>query len=229
LSLGRARLLVNHLGVRSVRVALQLIGTTFAPMRCAGCDAVVGDPICVCCLRALETIPAPPVKRMEGGGICIAAFEYRDPLRSIIHRVKYRARKPALLGLASLAAVRISQRHLMQADAMIAVPLGPRRLRQRGYNQAELVARSLAALHGPPVLPGLARVRDTRPQAEQNGSARWRNVEGAFAWRGGSLAGTHLWLVDDVVTTGATASAAVVALRSAGAARVDVVALAAVP
>jgi predicted amidophosphoribosyltransferase len=111
---------------------------------------------------------------------------------------------------------------------VVAVPLGARRLRQRGYNQAELTARSVAAVLGAPVLGGLVRLRDTPPQAGRDETERRRNVAGAFAWTGVALDDRHLWLVDDVLTTGATTAAVAAALVAAGARRVDVATLAAV-
>jgi ComF family protein len=114
-------------------------------------------------------------------------------------------------------------------DAIVAVPLGQRRRRQRGYNQSDVVARVLAEIHQTPVLNGLHRVRETTPQSARDEQGRRRNVAGAFAWKGSSLAGARLWLVDDVLTTGATVEAAGSSLSAAGASRVDVVVVAVVP
>ncbi len=116
-----------------------------------------------------------------------------------------------------------------QPDAIVAVPLGPRRRRQRGYNQSDIVGRVLADLHSAPILNGLHRIRETTPQSVRDEQGRRRNVAGAFAWKGQSLAGARLWLVDDVLTTGFTVEAAGEALSAAGASRVDVVIVAVVP
>jgi predicted amidophosphoribosyltransferase len=115
------------------------------------------------------------------------------------------------------------------ADAIVAVPLGPRRRRQRGYNQSDIVARVLAEIRDLPVLDGLRRTRDTKPQSVCDEQGRRGNVDGAFAWVGSPLDGVRLWLVDDVLTTGATVEAAGASLRAAGASRVNVIVVAVVP
>ena len=79
-----------------------------------------------------------------------------------------------------------------------------------------------------PVLEDLARIRNTRPQTARDEPTRRDNVAGAFAWTGSALGGAYLWLVDDVLTTGATAGAAAAVLAHAGASLVDVVVVAAV-
>jgi len=109
-------------------------------------------------------------------------------------------------------------------EVIVPVPLSGRRRRERGYNQAEVAAAALARLVGmAPVLRGLVRVRETPPQVGRGAAARRSNLEGAFAWLGSPLVGT-VWLVDDVLTTGATLGAAAQALQQGGAARIEAVA-----
>jgi ComF family protein len=169
-------------------------------------------------------------------GSAFAGFEFEDLVRTIVHRGKYGSDQAALRAIAALAARRIlalpdvlSPPTLPRPDGIVAVPLGLRRRRQRGYNQAEVVARILAGLSGAPVLDGLQRTRETTPQSVRDEQGRRRNVDGAFAWTGSSLAGAHLWLVDDVLTTGATVEAAGAVLDTARAGHVDVVIVAVVP
>ena len=107
------------------------------------------------------------------------------------------------------------------------VPLAGRRLRERGYNQAEVVATAFADFHRLPVAQLLARTRDTPPQSTLDRSARQASVARAFAATT-DVAGVSVWLVDDVLTTGATANAAKRALLEAGAGAVEVAVLAAV-
>jgi ComF family protein len=157
--------------------------------------------------------------------VCATARRLRGPSSSS----KYGGDKAALRALAALTSGRLG--HLLTAvpDAVIAVPLGSRRRRQRGYNQSEIIAGVIASERGVLTCTGLERVRDTPPQSERDEGARRRNVAGAFAWRGASLASARLWLVDDVLTTGATIEAAAAALEDAGAARIDVIVVAVVP
>jgi predicted amidophosphoribosyltransferase len=101
---------------------------------------------------------------------------------------------------------------------LVAVPLHPRRRRQRGYDQAALLAAELGrGLGTGPVPEGLVRLRDTPPQVGLDRVRRRQNVVGAFAWRGAPLGGEPFVIVDDVTTTGATLEACALALRAAGA------------
>ena len=119
---------------------------------------------------------------------------------------------------------------LPDAELVVPVPLHRWRLLARRFNQAAVLAGLLARRANAPVAPDLlVRTRRTPPQTRLSGAERRRNVRGAFAVRRGRaplVAGRNVLLVDDVLTTGATASACARALRKAGAARVDVATLA---
>lgn len=108
-------------------------------------------------------------------------------------------------------------------DASFPVPLHRSRLRERGFNQSELLLRELPL---PAPSPGLVRVRRTDRQVGQRLNERRSNVAGAFAYSGPGLAGLRVALLDDVVTTGATAQECALVLRDAGAREVWVVAFA---
>lgn len=112
-------------------------------------------------------------------------------------------------------------------DALVPVPLHKVRQRARGYNQSEVLAReALAAFPAARLDTSLARIRPTRTQSKLQGKARQSNVRGAFAVEGDSLSGAHVLLVDDVVTSGGTITECGRALTRAGAASVDVLAVA---
>jgi len=148
------------------------------------------------------------------------------PARNLVHALKYggwtiaagpmAARIGAALG-AKLAAV----------EALVPVPLGRTRLRERGHNQAAVLAAALSRASGVPVVAGaLLRVRETRTQTRLAPADRRRNVSGAFApavTAGRVLAGRRVALVDDVVTTGATLGAAAQALAVLGPASIGAV------
>jgi ComF family protein len=106
-----------------------------------------------------------------------------------------------------------------ECDLIVPVPLAPARARERGYNQSELLARHLGMRWGVPVVEALVRRRATETQTRLDPGERLRNVAGAFATtvENQQLAGRHVLLVDDVVTTAATLNACATALYDCGA------------
>jgi ComF family protein len=198
-----------------------------APRRCAGCDAVSAEPICSACAQRLGALPVPRSRHVPHGR-AHAGFEFTDLVRTILHRGKYGGDRAALGALGLLVASRLDERPLTP-DAIVAIPLGMRRRRHRGYNQAEIVAQALADHRRVPLVTGLERTRETPPQTARDEDSRRSNVAGAFRWEGMTLASAGIWLVDDVLTTGATVEAAATVLARAGASRIDVVVIAVVP
>ena len=137
---------------------------------------------------------------------------YEGVLRELIHLYKYgkvRTLAPPLSGLLAQALPRDEA-----FDAAVPVPLYWRRRLQRGFNQAELLARGLSRRTGIPVVKALGRVRPTPTQAGLSNSARRQNVVKAFRAR--SVQGKRILLIDDVMTTGATAGACALALKQIG-------------
>lgn len=215
------------------------------PPRCAGCGRR-GHWLCPACAGHLRPLAPPwcercgdPLRFASRDGLCApcrqggpraldwarAAYAFAGPLREAIHRFKYggeRARAAHLAGLL-LAWPALPP---PGAALLAPVPLDAARRRARGYNQAEELARALAAVWALPLTTDLARTRPTRPQVGLDRAARRENVRGAFAWRGGPLAARRVLLIDDVMTTGATAEECAVALKAAGATWVGLLALA---
>lgn len=109
---------------------------------------------------------------------------------------------------------------------LIPVPLSAARRRERGYNQAEELARRLSVARDRPLDTALERVRATRPQVGLDRAARHANVRDAFAWRGPPLRDANVLLVDDVLTTGATADECAAVLKGAGAGWVGLITVA---
>lgn len=148
---------------------------------------------------------------------------YEGPLRVLVQQLKYHGRRRAASRVAALLLEDEAVRRLVgTSDLVVPVPLHPRRRRERGYNQSALIAAELARMGGVAHREDvLVRRRDTPPQAGRSAAERRRNVEDAFGVRRrGAVAGRVVTLVDDVVTTGATARACASALASAGAAEV---------
>ncbi|MCX2727712.1 phosphoribosyltransferase family protein [Thermomicrobium sp. 4228-Ro] len=149
-------------------------------------------------------------------------------VRSALHRVKYRGeRRRGEVLAADVAAVAPELLAHWQGafSCVVPVPLHRTRLQERGFNQSALIARAIARTLALPMREELVRVKSTLSQVGLTQADRIRNVSNAFRWIGSPLQGTVL-LVDDVVTTGATISAAAEALESAGAQSVVVLALA---
>jgi ComF family protein len=159
-------------------------------------------------------------KRAPDFDAVTACFQYRFPLDRLVQRFKYAGDLALGHWLGERLAERV--RGCERPDLIIAPPSTTIRLRERGFNpaleMAKVVARSLEI---PCVLEGLVRIRDTTPQEGLGREARARNLEGAMHCIL-PLAGMSVALVDDVMTTGATANAAARVLKRAGAARVSV-------
>jgi ComF family protein len=144
-----------------------------------------------------------------------SAAAYEGCVEMSIHRFKYQGWRRLAEPLALLMGERLAVEGLA-AEWAVAVPLHPARLRARGYNQAELLARELRRRLGLAKPPGeLVRVRATPPQVGHDRLWRLANVKNAFEWRGEPLRGRPILLVDDVATTGATLDACAGALRVA--------------
>jgi len=160
-----------------------------------------------------------------------SAALYRGRLRAAIHRFKFEGRQELgpVLG-ALLAEFVLTTPSLTSAEVVLPVPLHSSRLRQRGFNHATLLAEKVAeALRRPMVDGALVRIAPTLPQASLGRMERFANVRGAFSvdpHRGPLLRSCALLLVDDVLTSGATAAGCAQVLLSAGAAEVRVATLA---
>ncbi|MEO0086313.1 MAG: ComF family protein, partial [candidate division WOR-3 bacterium] len=149
-----------------------------------------------------------------------ALGSYGQPFAGLVHALKY-DRKTSLAPLLgqALALLAWQDSELKACDAVCAVPLHPARRRERGYNQAELLAEVVAQETGMPFESWLVRRKNTPTQtARHDDEARRRNLKGAFALRSGAIVqGKRILLVDDVMTSGATLGAAAEPLLEAGA------------
>lgn len=235
-------------------VAWRLVDPVLAvvfPSRCPACHDLLRHPsrgpLCEECWRALPRHPRPlcacglplAVEGLAACGRCRRGLNpagagaslgpYEGSLRTVLHELKYRGRRRAARRLAEELLLSPSVRRLLSPEAvLVPVPLHPRRRRERGFNQSEELAAELARRTGLRLLPSaLVRRRDTSPQAGLTAAARRANVEGAFAVRQRArVSGRPVVLVDDVLTTGATARGCARVLRDAGAVEVRVLTVA---
>lgn len=149
----------------------------------------------------------------------LAPLHFAPPISQLIHAFKFRGDLAAGRLLGELLAETSTGR---RADMLLPVPLHPRRLRQRGFNQSLEIARLLSRSHRIPMSSkSLVRKRNTPPQHTQPARHRRANIRGAFQVTQ-DLSGMQIALVDDVLTTGHTAAEIAHTLKLAGAARVEV-------
>lgn len=186
------------------------------PRRCPGCgQPLAGETgLCPQCQRQLRpTVLSHSILRPEVSPHLICLGEYRGVLRRAIREMKYGGARE-LAGLFGRALGR-GLPPGWQPQAVVPVPLHPRREQARAFNQAEALARALAQEAGLPLAPLLRRLRSTDAQARLHADARAHNLDGAFEGRGPVPA--RVLLVDDVLTTRATLGACSRALRALGA------------
>jgi competence protein ComFC len=220
----------------------------FFPPHCAGCgkNTAAGVHLCAGCAGQVRRIEAPYCDRcsepFEGAitdafecancgdrdlhfDCAVAAYLSRGVVREFIHRFKYDRERFLRLPLAAWLADALADARLMQQpfDAIVPVPLHPTRFRERGFNQAALLAELLSLQTAVPLLDCLQRTRYTTTQTRLDRHERMENLRNAFRVRTGAvLEARHLLLVDDVFTTGSTVDECARVLRLAGAASVRV-------
>lgn len=219
---------------KTVGVLEDLLDLVF-PAQCVGCGTFLAHGRLVCrtciagiplaqdltCLRCGARIPNGrkichyDVPCMFGG-----AAEYRDPsVRELVQLMKFKYLEQASAPLAALMCAFMIRAHIpVEGWIAVPVPLSQQRLRERGFNQAELLAKHIAKRFAIPLVPDcIIRARETRPQSElKDGNARRANVDGAFK-PARALKNERVLLIDDVCTSGATLGAAAQALRECGA------------
>jgi ComF family protein len=236
----------------ALRSAVAAVGDLIVPPVCLACHRPLSSHDCICpgCWSDIDFIRAPLCDRLGiplpfgVGGTMISAAAAADPpdyeraravarfdgvMRQLVHDLKFRDRQDArrLFGRWLTEA---GAELLADADVVIPVPLSRVRLATRRFNQAAILAREVARLARLPFESlALQRIKRTPPQVGLTRQQRRENVAGAFGIavpRKDIFVGAKIVLVDDVITTGATVRACARVMKRAGAARVDVLALA---
>jgi ComF family protein len=220
-----------------------LLDLVFAPV-CLGCDSVIapGDTARLVCRRCRTRLRPPPPPfcarcgaplratgrpaELYGCTECApwpellsfarAACLLQAPADRLVHQLKYRGWRALAAPLAHSMAAISWPAEAHEPALVVPVPTTSRRMRERGYNQAQLLAHELAAITARLMQPVLCRVSGARTQTTLQPAARAANVAGAFV-AVGEVAGAHVLLVDDVLTTGATAAECARVLADAGA------------
>jgi ComF family protein len=219
---------------RSLHALWLHLADVLAPQDCFVCGAEsVGEAVCEPCARALPHRPPSACPRCAlpglAGGCCaacerekpaydatLALYDFVFPVDAMVHALKYRHRLSMAAFFGAALAAR-AQDFAAQADLVLPMPLHPRRLAERGFNQAVELARPLARAHGLPLgLSVVRKLRNIPAQAGLDREARLRNPRGVFECDV-SLQGQRVIVVDDVMTTGATVGELARVLKRQGA------------
>lgn len=193
------------------------------PPKCPFCQSILetpADPVCPACQKSLPWLVGRAGERkVDFTQGCCSPLAYRGAVREAIHRYKFSGVRAYARPFGLLMAQCVQDRPEMAADLVTWAPLSRKRRRERGYDQGELLARAMAKRLGLPAVPTLVKARHTQPQSGlDSAEARRANALGAYALLpGADVAGRHVLLADDVVTSGATLSECARTLLEAGA------------
>lgn len=219
-----------------------IVGLTYPP-RCLGCSERLFDAraiLCLPCFHSIDRASAadvvarlarlPQADSVLDSVACLWIFDKGGAIQVVHQALKYGNRPSYGVTLGEpVGAIYMDECHEAdEVDLIVPIPLHRSRLHERGYNQAEMLALGVSEVVDARVYSEvLIRPRPTKTQTALKRSSRWENLEGAFRVADpGSVAGRHVLLVDDVLTTGSTAGAAAKVLLGAGARRVDLATLA---
>ena len=236
-----ARILLDALLPRACDACEQPLAAGHPSALCAACRATMTPLAGACCIRCGVPLASPALApcaacirlpprfhSARAAALYLSAASGLNPLAVAIHRLKYARRRPLARPLGML----LAERFPFPDDVLLVpVPLHITRLRSRGFNQAALLAAELGRCRALRVVPrALVRTRPTGTQAALAAAARRDNLRGAFtAPLPTRIADRHVVVIDDVLTTGATADACADALLAGGARRVDVYTVARAP
>ena len=201
------------------------------PLRCPSCGRDLHADLALCeacaasiprldgalCVRCLAAGHEPPGCLREAGFRAFAAWVYEERAACAVHALKYHGRPRVAVALARWIANALPSAY--RPDLVLGIPQHPARRRERGYDQAGLLAEATARMLGSPRLEGgLRRIRPTRPQARLGPRMRRANLAGAIrVAEPRALEGRRILVVDDVITTGSTMEACLHALAECGA------------
>jgi ComF family protein len=187
----------------------QLIDMLY-PSECAGCGRPYALPLCDSCFLEVASARGPVAAGHPGGLAFVglrAAGGYAGPLKDMVLRLKGSEGRMALQ-LAALMALSLgNEPGFLMPAAVCFVPSSRRKVAERGYNPAALLAAKVASILGRPLADALLVDGKMRDQDRTPGAERWANVKGAFRAQPGAAPRGRVLLVDDVLTTGATADA----------------------
>ncbi len=230
-----------------LRSAFSGLVELFYPRICLGCgEKLFRDErfVCLQCRASLPLIrehevPDNFVERHLYGkpyiesATALLLYQKESVVQRMVHEIKYHGAKELALSLGRMLGRELRTGRFSTVDAIVPVPLHPKRLKWRGYNQSEWFAMGLSEEMGVPLhTDWVERVVETTTQTKKNAEERWENVQGIFALKENlpldGLVGKHLLIVDDVITTGATIMACASAFSGLENVKISAVSMAAV-
>lgn len=201
------------------------------PPKCIFCRRLLRGAQVDICSECRQALPAGQVPERTGEFFtrCICAYSYDGAVRESIHRYKFSGLARYAEGYGRMLAMVIAREQSPLPELVTWVPVSRKRRRKRGYDQAQLLAQTVAGELGLPLISALSKLRDNPPQSAQPDAAHRRgNVIGVFACADAqAVRGRRILLIDDIITTGATLSECSRVLLSAGAEEIICGALAA--
>lgn len=203
-------------------MAFKNIFYLFFPILCAGCGAFSGQNfICQPCQTRLspsfKKVPYPLIHIEE-----VRYFYEYSQVKPYLHRIKFDSDLRTLKEFSKLMAE--YPLFFPSNSLFIPIPLHPKKLKKRGYNQVQELFSPFFEYHRMTMSPFLFRIKETKPQFSLNKKERWNNVKDAFE-ASPQVSGRHVVLLEDVVTTGATIAHAALCLKQNGALSISVLAL----
>lgn len=219
----------------------------FYPRLCVGCGRKLFQDEHFLCVECLSSLPLAQVHESEDNFVeqhlygrpyiesatTLMVYGKETVPQKIIHEIKYHGAKELAQSMGRMLGRQMKGGRFSSVDMIVPVPLHPKRLKWRGYNQSEWIAKGLSEELGAPVRTDLVeRVVETSTQTNKNAEERWSNVKGIFALRQEvsteGLKDHHLLIVDDVITTGSTLMACAAAFSHVDNVKISAASLAAV-
>lgn len=219
----------------------------FYPRLCVGCGRKLFQDEHSLCVECLSSLPLAQVHESEDNFVeqhlygrpyiesatTLMVYGKETVPQKIIHEIKYHGAKELAQRLGRMLGRQMKGGRFSSVDMIVPVPLHPKRLKWRGYNQSEWIAKGLSEELGVPVRTDFVeRVVETSTQTNKNAEERWSNVKGIFALRQEvsteAIEGHHLLIVDDVITTGSTLMACAAAFSHVKNVKISAASLAAV-
>jgi len=211
------------------------------PHCCEGCGSDLPNRDSFLCMRCMHDLPETqyefhpgnPVEKMFWGRLPLISasatyhFSRSSRVQKLMHSLKYRQQKDLGIQLGKLMGESLLRSERFGAEALVPLPLFPKRERKRGYNQSALLCEGISRVTGIPVWENIVcRPEATQSQTRKRRIERWKNIEGKFQLlQPERISGKHILLVDDVITTGATLESCGQELLRAGEVRLSIATL----